>query len=483
MGGIVSYGAYIPMHRLDRRMVADAWGRNSIGGERSVANNDEDSITMAVEAALNCLNGRGRGDIKGLFFASTTAPYKEKMSSSLIATALDLDREITTSDFAHSLRAGTGMLQTGMGATERTPGRNVLIAAADCRVAYPKSDLEQNCGDGAGALLLGDDNPVATLEHSYSVNNEMVDIWRNSGDCYVKTWETRFVLEEGYMACIEESIAGVLEKASLEPAEISKFILPAPDSRTHKKMIKKLGFNQETQVQDPMLSSVGYCGTAHPIIMMAAALEEAKEGDVLLLAAYGDGADAMIFRVTDQIAKTKSRYPIGVLLENKLMIPSYARFLSYRGLIEAQPGGAFRLLPSATVAWREQRSILRCHASRCRQCGCLVFPVQRICYNCRSKDDYEEVRVSENVGEVFTFTRDNLSGRSDDPVIVQTVAEMEGGLRFYSLMTDCDPDAIDLGTRVELTFRRFHEGAGFHNYFWKMRPVKKGGGTDGRYQG
>jgi len=166
---------------------------------------------------------------------------------------------------------------------------------------------------------------------------------------------------------------------------------------------------------------------------------------------------------------------MSALLESKMMIPSYVRFLSYRALVEAQPGEPFRLFPSATVSWRERKSSLRCHASRCKQCGCIVFPVQRICYNCRSKDDFEEIRVSDTPGEVFTFTRDNLGGRNDDPVIVQTVAELQNGLRFYGIMTDCDPDSVDLGTRVELTFRRIYEGAGFHNYFWKLRPVRKGG--------
>jgi len=303
----------------------------------------------------------------------------------------------------------------------------------------------------------------------------MMDVWRNQEDCYVKTWEARFILDEGYAAKMKQAVSGVMQKAGLKPEDVSKVILPAPDSRTHKKLVKSLGFDAESQLQDPLITRVGYCGTAHPIMMLISALEEAKAGDVLLLAAYGDGADAMVFKVTEHIAQAASRHTMASLVENKMMVPSYVRFLSYRGLVDAQPGGAFRLLPSATVSWREERSILRCHASRCNNCGCSVFPVQRICYNCRSKDDYKEVRISEKLGEIFTFTRDNLGGRSDDPVVVQTVAEMEGGLRFYGLMTDCDPDQIDLGTQVELTFRRFHEGAGFHNYFWKLRPVMKGG--------
>jgi len=84
MIGIVSYGAYVPTFRLSRDLMAKAWLRGSIGGERSVANNDEDSATMAVEAAFDCLQGKDRGGVTGVFFASTTAPYREKEISSLV---------------------------------------------------------------------------------------------------------------------------------------------------------------------------------------------------------------------------------------------------------------------------------------------------------------------------------------------------------------------------------------------------------------
>jgi len=474
MVGIVSYGCYIPALRLERRLIADAWNRNSMGGERSVANNDEDSITMAVEAAANCLNDRKREEIEGLFFASTTAPYQEKMSSALIATVLDLGREVATADFANSLRAGTAMLKAAMDSVKSGSAQNMLVTTADCRIGYPRSDHEQTFGDGAAAILVGDKDLVATFEGSYSISNEMVDVWRNPEDKFVKTWEGRFILDEGYTAHMKEVVLGILKKYDLKPEDISKVIMPAPNSRTQRSLAASLGFDAKTQVQDPLISNVGYCGAAQPLMMLAAALEEAKPGDILLLAAYGDGADAVIFKATEYIGKSVNRYKINAFLKNKLMFSSYVRFLSYRGILEAQPGEPFRLFPSATVSWRERRSSLRCHASRCKKCGCMTFPVQRICYHCRSKDDYEEVRVSDMTGKVFTFTRDNFGGRSDDPVIVQTVAELENGLRFYGIMTDCDPDSVQLDTPVELSFRRIYEGAGFHNYFWKLRPVRKG---------
>ncbi len=86
--GIVSYGAYIPIYRLKRDEIARAWSRGSMGGERAVANYDEDSVTMAVEAVIDCLKDSDRQVVDGLYFASTTPPYREKQSASLIASPL-----------------------------------------------------------------------------------------------------------------------------------------------------------------------------------------------------------------------------------------------------------------------------------------------------------------------------------------------------------------------------------------------------------
>lgn len=476
MVGIRLCGSDIPIFRLDRGVIASIWGRASIGGERSVANNDEDGITMAVEASRNCLKGKKTEDIEGLFFATTSAPYIEKMNSALIAAAVDLKREINTADFAHSLRAGTGALKAALDWVKSGSMKNVLVTAADCRIGYPRSDQEQAFGDGAAAVLVSGENMIATFEGAYSICNEMMDVWRNPEDTFVRTWETRFILGEGYTNHMKEVVTGILKKYSLAPKDIAKVIFPAPDIRTHSNLVKQLRFDIKMQSQDPLISSVGYCGTAHSLLMLIGALEDAAPGDILLLAAYGDGADAMIFKVTEEIKRNGNQRKLKEYLDEKLMLPSYARFLSYKGLVETVPGEPFRLLPSATVMWRDRKSIFRCHGSRCRNCGNLSFPMQRVCYSCNAKDDFDEEPISHLEGEVFTFTRDNLSGRSDDPVVVQTIAELgQDKIRFYGMMTDCDPSDVKVGMPVGLTFRRLYDGAGMHNYFWKCRPVRRGG--------
>ena len=51
MTGLSSIGVYLPRPRLERSKIAAAWGTRQPAGERTVANYDEDALTMAVEAA------------------------------------------------------------------------------------------------------------------------------------------------------------------------------------------------------------------------------------------------------------------------------------------------------------------------------------------------------------------------------------------------------------------------------------------------
>jgi 3-hydroxy-3-methylglutaryl CoA synthase len=475
MSGIVSYGAYVPLWRLSRDAIGAAWDRPSFGGERSVANNDEDPVTMAVEAVLDCLGGIDRDSIDGLYFASTTAPFQEKQCAALIAAAADFKPEIVTADFGNSLRAGTSAMRAALDAVNSGSAENIIVAAADCRLGYPRSDYEQNFGDAAVALLISKkEKPVASVKASQAISNEMYDVWRLDKDTFVQSWEDRFIIEHGYIENMSKAITGLMKKQNLTPGSITKAVLYAPTARTQQQLARQLGFDPKTQLQDLLASTLGVCGCAHTLLLLVTALEEAQGGDNLLVASYGDGSDAFLIEVTAEVDKIKTgRRGVKGFLSSKLALSTYERYLSYRGILEPQPGESFRLFPSASVSWRERNWSLRFHGSKCKNCGLVTFPIQRVCYQCQSKDNYEEVRLSDKRGKVFTFSLDNLAGRSDDPVIPQIVIESElDNARIYCIMTDCDPKVIKIGMPVEMTFRRIYEGAGMYNYFWKCRPIR-----------
>jgi len=473
--GIVSYGAYIPLWRLSRDAIAAAWASRSLGGERSVANNDEDTITMAVEAAVDCLTGYDRQGIDGLYFASTTSPYKEKECAALIAAAVDLRPDIITADFGNSLRAGTAALRAALDAVKAGSARSILVVASDCRIGYPRSDHEQSFGDAAAAVLVSNTaSPHVHVEGSYSISDELYDVWRLDKDTYVQSWEDRFITQHGYSDSMHKAVSGLMGKLSLSPDNIDRAILYAPAARAQQALARRLGLGSNTHLQDLLFSDVGISGCAHALLMLADALDEAGPGESILLASYGNGAEAFFLRAGEEIDKLKGGgRGVKGFLNSKKALAGYIKYLSYKGLLEPEPGEPLRLFPSATASWRERNWAIRMHGSKCGNCGTIHFPIERVCFNCNSKDNYEEVRLSDKKAEVFTYTLDNLAGRVDDPTIAQLTLEFEvGKARTYLLMTDCEPEHISVGMPVEMTFRRMYESRGMYQYFWKCRPIR-----------
>ncbi len=471
MAGIIAYGAYIPIYRLSRAEIARAWGGGARGEEKAVANWDEDSLTMGVEAAIDCVNGIERQLIDRLYFASTTPPYREKQSASILAAAADLREELITADFTDSLRAGASAFIVALDAINAGSANRVLVVASDRRLPAPASEFEKTFGDGAAALIIGDSDVAVDVEGSYSLTSEFIDVWRREHDSYSRTWEDRFVLTHGYQEITMQAVKGLLQKYDLKPADFSKAVIYGPNPRSHSTLMRALGFDLRTQVQDPLLNTVGDTGAASAMMMLVAALEEAKPGDTILWASYGDGADAFILKVGDNIEKLRDRRGIKHHLASKMLLPNYETYLRFRNLLEWEPERRPPDETSLNVLWRERHAILRGRGQRCRSCGHVQFPTQRVCMWCQAKDNFEEVRISDKKGTLFTFSMDE---RAMVPVLpnILAVADLEGGGRFYSQMTDRDPANIETGIPVELTFRKINEAGGINNYFWKLRPPR-----------
>ncbi len=471
MGGIKAIGAYVPRYRLSRHLLGETWGIGRGQGERAVAGHDEDTTTLAVEAALDTLPGATRADVDAVFFASTTATYREKMSAAVVATAADLRTETRTADFGGSLRAGTAALLAALDAVNAGSSRQILVVAADTRRGYPRSDYESTLGDGAAAVLVCGNAPAVEVSAHATCTREFLDVWRRDRDAFVRSSEERFALEHGYQEAISFAIKAVVQKSGLAKSDISRAAIYAPDGRTHAGIVRSLGLGAQAQVQDPLFSTVGNTGASHALLMLVGALEQAQPGERILFASYGDGADAFILEVKDPPLKGRA---LSGALRSRRSLPSYGRFLALTNTLEINPEPPLRVEPFAasTIEWREQRSSLRFHAGKCNNCGTVAHPIQRICYNCRATDNSSEVRLSDKQGTIFAITQDHLVGGIEPPTMNCVVETDEHACRVFSIVTDADPKEVAVGTRVEFTFRKLHEGGGFHNYYWKVRPVR-----------
>jgi hydroxymethylglutaryl-CoA synthase len=479
MAGIKSYGAYIPRYRMNHGTIFGAvgfLGTFPSPGESAVANYDEDSLTLAVAAGIDCITDLKREGVDGLYLATTSQPYMVRQNSALVATALDLASHIRTADFIGSAKSGTTALLSALDTVKGEATGNILVCASDCRLSRPGSSQESLYGDGAASLLIGKDDGIAAFGGSYSVSYDFPDRWRASGEKFEHAWEDRFIRDAGYGPFVLEVISGLLKKYDLNIKDFAKIAYPGLYAREHGAVAKKLGADPG-QLQDTLLNTIGDTGSASPLMMLVAALEDAKPGDKILVTSFGNGGDALFFHVTENIKGVTGKRAVKKHLAAKKDLTSYEKYLAFRNLAPMDLGmrGEIRVRTPMSALFRERKEVLSLVGSKCKKCGTPQYPYQRVCVNpdCGAIDQMEDYRFSDKKASIFTYTGDNLAA-SIDPPLVYGLVDFDGGGRYWFDFTDCDLDSIKVGMPVEMTFRSryFDEASGVHGYSWKATPIR-----------
>src|SRR5262245_17488021 len=290
VAGILRYGSYVPYFRLTRAAIGAG------KGERAVASYDEDSVSMAVEAARDAV--RGGVSLDALLFATLSPPYAEKLNAATIQAALDLPEQIASVELAGSSRMGLGARLLGLDLA--AAGRRTLVCASDVVVGAPGGGRESQGGDAAVAFVTGPDGEaIARLVGRASSTMEILDVWRLPEERFGRQWEERFTADTMAPA-IADTAQRALQSAGVEPASLTTVILDGTNARSLAGLPKALGLKPE-QLADPLLASVGRAGTAHAGLLLARALDAASPGDRILVVCEADGADALVFEVTPAI--------------------------------------------------------------------------------------------------------------------------------------------------------------------------------------
>jgi 3-hydroxy-3-methylglutaryl CoA synthase len=482
MVGITGYGAYAPRLRLQRAAIAKAhaWLNPALAGkakgERSMANWDEDAITMAVEAARDLLGaGDDRSHVNALYFASTTSPFADRLNAGIIAAALTLEPSIQTSDISGSQRAGVTALAQALCAS--VPGRaNILVASGERRRARAASSQEMDFGDAGAAIMVGHDNIIAEWVGGAASSVDFADHFRGARETFDYNWEERWVRDEGYAKLVPPVIARALASAKLDGGAIDHFILPTTFKGVPESIAKKLGIRPEA-VRDALGAVLGESGCAHPLVMLAHTLETAKPGETILVAAFGQGVEALVLRVTDKIAAFKPVRGLSGWLANRKEEANYMKFAVFNGLIEWDEGMRAEKdnKTALTTLYRENDQILGLVGGRCTQTGTVQFPRTRISVNPQNPtvDTQEPYKFAERTAKVLTWSADYLTFAMAPPNHYGMMVFDEGG-RIFMDITDVEPGDVDSGHEMRMAFRvkDWDERRGFTRFFWKAVPVR-----------
>ncbi len=459
MPGISRYGSYLPYFRL---------GRSALGagrGTRAVASYDEDSVSMAVEAARDAL--RDDRAVDTLIFATTSPPYAEKLNAATVQAALGLPESIRSLELGCSSRMGLAALL--LGADVAAAGGRALVTAGDVVVGAPGGARESRSGDAAVAFITCEDaDAVARFIGRASSTTEVLDVWRLPEDPFARQWEERFGAEI-LGPVIADTATRALKDAGVEPTELKTVILDSTNARAAAGLPRVLGLKPE-QVADPLADAVGRAGVAHAGLLLARALDQARAGERILVVSAGDGCDALVLEVTDRIEAGRPRHSVDTWLGSKRDDLAYNAYLKWRGILPFEPPRRpDPERPAAPPMRRAERWKMAFVGSRCTSCGTRHLPPQRVCVKCAAVDQMREMAFSDTACRIATYTLDHLA-YSLQPPIVAAIVDFEGGGRMSCELTDVEPTAVSIGDELEMTFRRLYTGQGVHNYFWKARP-------------
>lgn len=340
--GIVRYGVAIPSFRITTDEIAKAWGtaaqkiEKSLGvTEKSVADLDEDTATLAIEAGQRALKNIAPQQIGAIYLGSESHPYAVKPTATIVGNALGCGSEYMAADIQFACKAGTAALQMVMGLLGSQQIEYGMAIGSDTAQGSPGDILEYTAASGAAAYVLGRKKSeiIATLDATSSYSTDTPDFWRERKSSYPEH-AGRFTGQPAYFHHVVTATQKFLQKIGKAIPDFDHIIFHSPNGVFPKRAAKILHANQ-AQIQKGLLGShIGNTYSATCLLSLANVLDTATPGEKILLTSYGSGAgaDCFAFTVTDNIASYQTKVTVQELLAEKTYI-SYPEYLRMRGKI------------------------------------------------------------------------------------------------------------------------------------------------------
>jgi hydroxymethylglutaryl-CoA synthase len=335
--GIIGYGAYIPIYRLKTSEIAQLWGKKdecSPVEEISVIANDEDTVTMAVEAARYALKRSkvNPKEIGAIYFGTESKPYAVKSCGAIVAEAIGATPFLTAADYEFACKAGTEALQTCLGMVASGMIKYGLAIGVDAAQGSPSDELEYTAACGGAAFILGLKSPstLAYFEGSMSYVTDTPDFWRRSFRPYPEH-AGRFTGEPAYFKHIINAATALMKEFNYKPDDFSYVVFHQPNAKFPIKVGSLLGFTRK-QIEPGLLAPfIGNTYAGSSLLGLASVLDLAKPDERILLVSYGSGSGSDAFSIVVQNSAHRGN-PVPLVshfVERKRYI-NYSQYIRHR---------------------------------------------------------------------------------------------------------------------------------------------------------
>jgi len=344
MVGIVGYGAYIPRRRIKVEEIAKVWGTDAesykkglLLQEKSVPATDQDTISMAVEAARHALKRAGIAaqELGAVYVGSESHPYAVKPSGTVVAEAIHATPEVHCADFEFACKAGTEAMFVSLALVKSGWMDYALAVGADTSQGRPGDALEYTASAGAAAFIMGKKNIIAEAEYTYSYMTDTPDFWRREHQFYPQH-TGRFTGEPAYFKHVLGAGRGIMARAHLQPKDFAYAVFHQPNGKFPLRAGKALGFEKKQLETGLLCPSIGNTYSGASPLGLTAVLDVAQPGDRILMVSFGSGAgsDAFVWKVTKQIREVQNRAPktAEMITRNRIHV-DYGTYAKYRGKI------------------------------------------------------------------------------------------------------------------------------------------------------
>ncbi len=344
MIGIVGYGAYIPKYRIKVEEIARTWRKdgkaiaNSLNvEEKAVAAFDEDSCTIAVEAARRAveMSGIEAQKIGGVYVGSESHPYAVKPTASVVAEAINAGPELTAADLEFACKAGTAGIQMCMGLVIGDMPDWIeygLAIGADTAQGKPADALEYTAGSGGAAFIIGkkESEIIASIDQTFSYTTDTPDFWRRQHAEFPRH-AGRFTGEPAYFKHVISAAEGLMAKAGLKPKDFDYAAFHQPNGKFPLRVAQMLGFGEKKVRRGLLTPMIGNTYSGATMVALASVLDAAKPGEKILAVSYGSGAGSDAFALTARkpIEKKRPAVPVLEMIKEKEYI-SYAEYAKFR---------------------------------------------------------------------------------------------------------------------------------------------------------
>jgi hydroxymethylglutaryl-CoA synthase len=340
--GLTGWGGYVPRPRVPARVIAAAWGKGDGGRlpvrEKSVPALDEDTVTMAIEAARNALARAAvdPAEIRAVWVGTESKPYAVKPSGTVVAEAIGATPWVSAADLEFACKAGSEAVQAALAFVGSGMADHALAIGMDAAQGKPGDHLEFTAAAGGAAFLVGPaDAAVAVVEGSASYVSDTPDFFRRQHMRYPEHGH-RFTGEPSYFAHSRGASRGLLEALGRKPADYRWAVFHQPNPKFMRRIAAELGFEEAQIAPGAVVDRIGNTYSGASLLGLAAILDVAAAGDRIFFCSYGSGAgsDALSLRVTPRIEAARAAAPrVGDYLDRRHLIEDYGAYLRTAGNI------------------------------------------------------------------------------------------------------------------------------------------------------